>query len=111
MRESQMLKGILDGCVLRVIADGEVYGYELIQKLKQSGFDNAVGGTIYPILQKLEKNGDVTSLMKKSKEGPDRKYFQITEQGLVTLQAFWEDFDSLVGKVNRIWGESNERDV
>ena len=50
-----MLKGILDGCVLRVIADGEVYGYELIQKLKQSGFDNAVGGTIYPILQKLEK--------------------------------------------------------
>ena len=99
IRESQMLKGILDGCVLRVIADGEVYGYELIQKLKQSGFDNAVGGTIYPILQKLEKNGDVTSLMKKSKEGPNRKYFQITEQGLVTLQAFWEDFDSLVGKV------------
>ena len=49
--------------------------------------------------------------MKKSKEGPNRKYFQITEQGLVTLQAFWEDFDSLVGKVNRIWGESNERDV
>ena len=98
-----MIKGILDGCVLRVIASGEVYGYELIQKLKNAGFESVVGGTIYPILQKLEKNGDVSSVMKKSAEGPDRKYFQITEQGQATLQEFREDFEKLVDKVETIW--------
>ncbi|MCJ1976551.1 PadR family transcriptional regulator [Lactococcus paracarnosus] len=105
MRESQMLKGILDGCVLRIIANGEVYGYELIQKLKVSGFETAVGGTIYPILQKLEKNGDVSSVTKKSAEGPDRKYFQVTAKGLETLAIFWGDFERLTTKVTSLWEE------
>ena len=105
IRETQMLKGILDGCVLRIISDGEVYGYELIQKLKQSRFDSVVGGTIYPILQKLEKNGDVASVTKKSLEGPDRKYFSITEQGQETLQMFWQEFSDLTDKVTQLWRE------
>lgn len=99
-----MLKGILDGCVLRIISDGEVYGYELIRKLKQSGFESVVGGTIYPILQKLEKNGDVVSIMKKSVEGPDRKYFNVTEQGQETLHIFWQEFSELTDKVTHLWG-------
>ncbi len=56
MKETQMLKGVLDGCVLQIISQKEIYGYELVQELRNQGFENMVGGTVYPLLQKLEKN-------------------------------------------------------
>ena len=28
MKETQMLKGVLDGCVLQIISQKEIYGYE-----------------------------------------------------------------------------------
>ena len=55
MKESQLLKGVLEGCVLEIISKKAIYGYELIQSLKEMGFDKIVAGTIYPLLQKLEK--------------------------------------------------------
>ena len=57
MKESQLLKGVLEGCVLEIISKKAIYGYELIQSLKEMGFDKIVAGTIYPLLQKLEKQG------------------------------------------------------
>ncbi len=41
-------QGVLDGCVLQVIARQEIYGYELVQELRKLGFENMVGGTVYP---------------------------------------------------------------
>lgn len=55
MKQSQLLKGVLEGCVLAIVAKGEIYGYELIQALQQVGFNSVMGGTIYPLLAKLEK--------------------------------------------------------
>ncbi len=63
MRETQLLKGVLDGCVLQIISKEEIYGYELVQRLKTAGFVNIVGGTVYPLLQKLEKKEMFSSLM------------------------------------------------
>ncbi len=71
MKQSQLLKGVLEGCVLAIVAKGEIYGYELIQALQQVGFNSVMGGTIYPLLAKLEKNGDLASRMRPSPEGPD----------------------------------------
>ncbi len=51
MKETQMLKGVLDGCVLQIISQKEIYGYELVQELRKQGFENMVGGTAYPLLQ------------------------------------------------------------
>lgn len=48
-------QGVLDGCVLQIISQKEIYGYELVQELRNQGFENMVGGTVYPLLQKLEK--------------------------------------------------------
>ena len=55
MKESQLLKGVLEGCVLEIISKKAIYGYELIQSLKEMGFDKIVAGTIYPLLQKVRK--------------------------------------------------------
>lgn len=105
MKETQMLKGVLDGCVLQVIARQEIYGYELVQELRKQGFENMVGGTVYPLLQKLEKNGLIVSQNKSSPDGPDRKYFYLTDQGQSYLNDFWVQWGELVEKVEKVKGE------
>ncbi|KXT78300.1 PadR family transcriptional regulator [Streptococcus sp. DD13] len=102
MRESQLLKGVLDGCVLEIIAKQEIYGYELVQRLREAGFSTTTGGTIYPLLQKLEKNQLVQVHYKPSSDGPDRKYFTITGKGKDYLHLFWQQWDDLVQKVDRL---------
>lgn len=54
MDESQLLKGILEGCVLSVISEGETYGYEILTRLEKCGFDTLLEGTLYPVLTRLE---------------------------------------------------------
>ncbi|HEM3014880.1 TPA: PadR family transcriptional regulator [Streptococcus suis] len=102
MKETQMLKGVLDGCVLQIISQKEIYGYELVQELRKQGFENMVGGTAYPLLQKLEKNGYIIGEIKPSSDGPDRKYFTITQDGESYLRDFWREWSSLVEKVGTI---------
>lgn len=102
MAQTQLIKGVLEGCVLATIAEHEVYGYELIQALRQHGFTNLVGGTVYPLLLKLEKNGDLTSTLKPSADGPNRKYYQLTAQGQQTLATFATDWQQLQVNVAKI---------
>lgn len=104
MEQTQLLKGILEGCVLEILSQKEIYGYELIQELKEKGF-NIVAGTVYPLLQKLEKKGYVKSWLRASPDGPDRKYFSLTEEGEVYLSQFWRQWEVLVASVERVKGE------
>lgn len=105
MRETQLLKGVLDGCVLHIISQKEIYGYELVQELRDNGFSTIVGGTVYPLLQKLEKNGFIIGQMKSSPDGPDRKYFYLTKEGQAYLADFWVQWEVLVEKVGRLGGK------
>lgn len=102
MQETQLLKGVLEGCVLQMISQKDCYGYELIQQLKQAGFGNMVPGTIYPLLQKLERKKWIKGRMRSSDNGPDRKYFALTEDGFLVLEDFWQQWQGLVEKVQRI---------
>lgn len=108
MRATQLLKGVLDGCVLQIISEKEIYGYELVQTLKAAGFTNIVGGTVYPLLQKLEKQGYIVGTMKPSSDGPDRKYFTITADGEGYLQDFKIQWRDLVGTVDRLMGDEED---
>ncbi|MDN2453589.1 PadR family transcriptional regulator [Lactobacillus sp. UCMA15818] len=103
MSKTQMLKGVLEGCVLQVISKHETYGYQLVQELRTAGFKDVIGGTIYPILQKLEKKELITGVMKPSPEGPSRKYFNITLTGQEKLAIFMYDWREINGSVNQIF--------
>jgi PadR family transcriptional regulator PadR len=105
VKETQLLKGVLDGCVLQIISKKEIYGYELVQELRRFGFDTIVGGTVYPLLQKLEKQHLIKSELKKSPDGPDRKYFSLTEAGEEYLVNFKQHWENLVNKVAGIMEE------
>src|SRR5690625_6894955 len=67
---TQMLKGILDGCLLAIIKNKEVYGYELAEKLESYGFRDFSEGTIYPLLMRMQKQELLYSTLRKS---TDRK--------------------------------------
>lgn len=109
---TQMLKGILDGCLLAIIKNKEVYGYELAEKLESYGFDSFSEGTIYPLLLRMQKEELVTSTLRKSTAGPRRKYYSLTPKGEKELKMFLERWNDLQTNVNGILRhESNTKDT
>lgn len=92
MEDSQLLRGILEGCVLSVIAQGETYGYEIISRLAASGFENLLEGTLYPVLTRLETKKLISCRREKSPAGPMRKYYSVTDAGREALEEFKESY-------------------
>ncbi|PLR94151.1 PadR family transcriptional regulator [Bacillus sp. T33-2] len=110
MSSSQMLKGILEGCLLAVINKGETYGYEMIEKLEQYGFYMISEGSIYPVLLRMQKDKLVTTTLKESPSGPKRKYYSLTVKGIEELEEFKKRWLELSGSVSRLLQEDrNER--
>lgn len=104
MLPSQMMKGILDNCILIVIAQEDTYGYDISQKLKNYGFADISEGTIYPLLLRLEKNGSIRSELRKSAFGPNRKYYSITDCGHMEIQEFMKHWNELQQGVAALTG-------
>ncbi len=92
MDDTQLMKGLLEGCVLCIIAKGETYGYEILSELENYGFDDLGEGTLYPILTRLDKTECIQCRKAKSPLGPIRKYYSITDTGQEKLLAFLESY-------------------
>jgi len=99
---TEMLKGVLEGCVLEIISRGETYGYEITQQLRELGFTDVVEGTVYTITLRLEKNKLVNIEKRKSTVGPPRKFFTLTEAGQKQLESFWGKWDFISSKLNEL---------
>ncbi|MGL4373086.1 MAG: PadR family transcriptional regulator [Turicibacter sp.] len=99
---TEMLKGVLEGCVLEIISQKETYGYEIPRKLNALGFADVVDGTVYTILVRLEKNKLVETTKKPSDMGPPRKFFTLNEAGQEELKKFWSKWDFLESKISEL---------
>ncbi|MBR4296331.1 MAG: PadR family transcriptional regulator [Clostridia bacterium] len=108
--KSQLMRGTLEGCILKVISCKTTYGYEILEYLKKHGFCDIAEGTLYPLLLRLEKQGSISSEMKASPLGPKRKYFSITDKGKKYLEEFEKCWLSLSDSVSKIisGGEADE---
>lgn len=102
MEDTQLMKGILEGCVLAVIAKGETYGYEILQELDNYGFHNLGEGTMYPVITRLEKKGFISCRKAKSPLGPIRKYYTITNSGTEYLVAFKDNYKRITDVASSI---------
>lgn len=100
--QSQLVRGILEGCILKIIGDGETYGYEIVERLREYGFRDVNEGTVYPLLIRIEKNNWVTHTKRDSPQGPKRKYFTLTQQGKEEVQHFQDSWKTLQQTVNYI---------
>lgn len=100
---SQLNRGTLEGCIVKIISNSETYGYEIVSKLQDYGFVDSKEGTIYPILVRLEKKNIITSTYKESPLGPKRKYYSITNDGEEFLQEFENVWNDVKNSVDRIF--------
>lgn len=91
---TEMLKGILEGCVLEIISQKETYGYDITQQLRELGFDDVVEGTVYTITTRLEKNNLVNVEKRASTIGPPRKFYSLN--GDFSGRNLIPVFDSLI---------------
>ncbi len=96
---TEMLKGVLEGCILEIISRGETYGYEITRNLNLLGFEDVVDGTVYTILVRLERNELVDISKRKSELGPPRKFYTLNEKGLRELEKFWSKWNFVSGKI------------
>lgn len=78
---SEWLRGTLTLAVMSVLADGPTYGYAIGASLEEGGFGSIKGGTLYPLLSRLEANDLVDTEWRDGEGGPGRKYFKLSEQG------------------------------
>lgn len=99
---TEMLKGVLEGCVLEIISRKETYGYEITRRLNTLGFTDVVDGTVYTILVRLEKNKLVDIEKKPSDMGPPRKFFTLNDAGREELQKFWEKWEFVASKLGKL---------
>lgn len=102
---TEMLKGVLEGCVLEIISREQTYGYEITRRLNALGFSDVVEGTVYTILVRLEKNKLVDLEKKPSDMGPPRKFYSLNEAGKEQLRVFWGKWDFIASKINQLKGE------
>lgn len=100
---SQILKGVLEGCILQIVNyKRETYGYEVVMELREYGFQKVSESTIYPILKRLEKRGVLSCFKKPSPLGPQRKYYSLTVFGkeeLLNFKNLWDELKIFVDGV------------
>jgi PadR family transcriptional regulator, regulatory protein PadR len=86
-RRSQLLRGVLDLCLLAVMGEGPAYGYEMTKRLRARGLSIVGEGSIYPLLGRLERDGLVETRRQASNGGPPRKYYSLSPDGERALEA------------------------
>lgn len=107
-RGSQLLKGVLDMCLLSLIREEPSYGYEMVRKLQSRGLNLVSEGSIYPLLSRLEKGGLVDGFLVQSSEGPARKYYRITATGTTHLGEWTDDWRAFRNGVDDVLARDDD---
>ena len=97
----QMRKGILEYCILEIIARGEVYASDMLDELTQAKMI-VVEGTLYPLLTRLKNAGLADYSWKESTSGPPRKYYTLTDSGRAFLGELRNTWQELVASTTHI---------
>lgn len=75
------VRAALDLAVLASLTDGPLHGYAIGQALAAHGFGLLKGGSLYPVLGRLEEAGSVEATWTEGQGGPGRREYQLTSTG------------------------------
>lgn len=93
--QAQLRKGAAELLALSVLADGELYGLQVLEAANASG-EIVSEGALYPLLNRLEREGKIAARWSFDEGAPHpRKYYSLTPEGVRLLQAMrtvWRDF-------------------
>jgi PadR family transcriptional regulator PadR len=95
--DRELKRGTLDMVLLRLLSEREMYGYELVAAVEErtGGAIEVAGGTMYPVLYRLEQAEHVEPRWETPERGAARKYYRLTAEGareLERLVAEWRAF-------------------
>ena len=81
--DSDLIRGHVDTIILKTLADGDKYGYEIIKEIenKSKGTYELKQPTLYSCLKRLESQGFISAYWVNSEIGGRRHYYKLTEQG------------------------------
>ncbi|NNE74150.1 MAG: PadR family transcriptional regulator [Acidimicrobiales bacterium] len=105
---AQIMKGVLDMCLLARIAEEPSYGYELVTTLNDGGLPVAGEGSIYPVLKRLKQQGLIEGYLVDSPSGPARKYYRATPEGDLVLADWKTDWTNVANGVNAMLATRNK---
>jgi PadR family transcriptional regulator PadR len=105
-RRSQLLRGVLDLCLLSVMCEGPAYGYEMTKRLGAMGLSIVGEGSIYPLLGRLEREGLVDTHRAASDGGPPRKYYRLSRLGKKALAGGISEWQATRDAVDAVLGLS-----
>jgi len=101
--KSQMRKGYLEYCILLILNKKPAYASDIISQLKEAKLI-VVEGTLYPLLTRLKNGGLLDYRWEESTQGPPRKYYEMTPEGVAFLQELETAWDEINQVVNQIKG-------
>ena len=97
----QMRKGVMEYCVLAILANGDSYAPAIIAELKKAEMI-VVEGTLYPILTRMKNAGYLTYRWEESTQGPPRKYYTLTPDGQQLLQQLHQEWQAISTAISQI---------
>ncbi|MGL4243233.1 MAG: PadR family transcriptional regulator [Beijerinckiaceae bacterium] len=105
---TEMLKGVLEGIVLAILAVRPAYGYEITARLREQGFADIAEGTVYALLVRLEQRGFVDVEKVPSEKGPPRKVYELNARGDEHLAEFWATWGFLAEQIARLQHDTED---
>ncbi|MDP4187147.1 MAG: PadR family transcriptional regulator [Bacteroidota bacterium] len=105
--KAQMRKGVLEYCILSILSKNDSYASDLINELKKSKLI-VVEGTMYPILTRQKNAGLLSYRWEESPQGPPRKYYSLTPEGVEFLKELDQSWKELVDAVDSIRQNPNQ---
>lgn len=99
--KSQMRKGLLEYCVLLLLRRETSYASDIITDLKEARLI-VVEGTLYPLLSRLKRDGLLSYEWRESTQGPPRKYYLLTEAGLLFLEELEKAWDDISESIQQL---------
>jgi PadR family transcriptional regulator PadR len=105
---AEWMRAVLLTSVLRIVAEGETYGYSIARRLEEGGLGTVKGGTLYPLLGRLQDDGLVTASWREGEGGPGRKFFVATPAGREALRERTERWHAFTGRVDALLQTTTE---
>ena len=101
-RIAQLRRGVLEYCVLALLGEAELYGFDLVRRLSEVDGLVTSQGTLYPLLSRLRRDGWVSTTWADSDAGPPRRYYALTADGARALAGFTEEWERFCSSVDTL---------
>ena len=98
---------LLDALVLSVVSKEDTYGYKITQEIREAM--EMSESTLYPVLRRLLKSECLTSYDREYM-GRNRRYYQITEQGIAQLKVYRSEWELYKDKISSLISGNAEKE-